>query len=134
MRNILSIVLVLVLLVGGAVYLFADKSGEKKTGVYDEFAQCIYDSGFRMYGSATCSFCEKQRKLFSGSEEYIREIECDPRNDNPQVERCIAKEITHTPTWIIEDEEGNNIKKFDAGVLSLQELSSESGCTLPEEV
>lgn len=133
MRNTVSIIIVLVILVVGAVYLFNNKA-PKEAGVYDEFAQCIYDSGLRMYGSATCSFCAKQRKLFGTSEEFIREIECDPRNIGNEAERCIGKNITHTPTWILEDEEGNDIKRFDAGVLSLKELSEESGCALPSEI
>lgn len=133
MKNTISILVVIILLVGGAIYLFNDKT-PKEAGVYDEFAECIYDSGLRMYGSATCSFCAKQRKLFEGSEEFIKEIECDPRNVGNEAERCINKKITHTPTWILEDEEGNDLKRFEAGVLSLEELSEESGCTLPVEI
>lgn len=134
MKNTIPVLIVLVLLIVGAVFLFNSRDGERETGAYDEFATCLYDSGFRMYGSATCSFCNKQRKLFEGSEAFIREIECDPRNIGNEAERCINKAITHTPTWIVEDEEGNDVKRFDAGVISLEELSSESGCTLPEKI
>lgn len=134
MKNTLPVLIVVVLLVVGAVFLFNSKDVDREKGAYDEFATCLYDSGFRMYGSATCSFCNKQRKLFEGSEEFIREIECDPRNVGNEVERCIEKAITHTPTWIIEDEEGNDVSRFDAGVLSLEVLSSESGCALPESI
>lgn len=133
MRNTISIVVVLIILVGGAIYLFNDRT-PKEVGVYDQFAQCLYDSGFRMYGSATCSFCAKQRNLFEGSEEFIKEIECDPRNVGNEAQRCIDKNISHTPTWIIEDEEGNDVKRFDAGVISLSKLSEESGCSLPSEI
>lgn len=133
MRNTISVLVVVILLIVGAVFLFNNKNGEREVGVYDEFAQCIYDSGLRMYGSATCSFCAKQRKLFEGSEEFIKEIECDPRNIGNEAERCINKNISHTPTWILEDEEGNDVTRFEAGVMSLERLSEESGCALPVE-
>lgn len=105
--------------------------GERPIGVYDEFAQCLYDSGMRMYGSATCSFCARQRNLFGDSFEYVKEIECDPRNPNSEAERCIAKNISKTPTWVLEDVDGNDVYRFDAGVVSLEKLSEVSGCPLP---
>jgi uncharacterized membrane protein len=114
-----------------AFITYSLQTGTIPSGQYDEFAQCIYDEGFRMYGSATCVFCARQRALFGDSVEYIREIECDPRNPDNESERCIAKNVERTPTWIVEDQEGNDIKRFDPGVLSLETLSAESGCVLP---
>jgi len=100
-------------------------------GKYAAFAQCIYDDGMRMYGARTCSFCAKQRALFGDATPYIREIECDPREPNNETDRCIAKGIERTPTWIREDGAGNTLKKFDPGVLSLETLAAETGCVLP---
>ena len=99
-------------------------------GKYTDFAQCIYDKGMRMYGSLGCSFCAKQRAMFGDAAEYIKEIECDPRYPNPQTDLCIGKNISRTPTWIHEDGKGNEIKRFDPGVLSLEELSAETKCKL----
>lgn len=97
-----------------------------------EFAQCLTDEGFIMYGSATCQFCAKQRGMFGQeSFEHINEIECDPRNPGNVAELCIEKNIEHTPTWIQEDAEGNALYRFDAGVVKLEKLSEVSGCTLP---
>src|SRR3989344_7375117 len=101
------------------------------SGTYVPFAQCVYEKGMRMYGARTCSFCAKQRALFGDAVPYIREIECDPRYPGNEVERCVAKNITHTPTWIREDAAGNTLKRFDPGVLSLKTLAEETGCALP---
>ena len=100
-------------------------------GKYAAFAQCVYDKGMRMYGARTCSFCAKQRALFGDATPYIREIECDPREPNNETERCIAKKIERTPTWIREDVAGNTLKRFDPGVLSLETIAVETGCVLP---
>ena len=129
---LLMIGLGVVILIGG-VAVFG-RTQESEAGKYDTFAQCLYDSGMRMYGSVTCSFCARQRELFGGSFEYIREIECDPRNAGNETERCIAKNITHTPTWIQEDEEGEELYRFEAGVVPLKELSEISKCPLVEDI
>ena len=101
------------------------------SGIYDTFAQCVYEKGMRMYGSKGCVYCAKQRALFGDSAEYIKEIECDPRYPNPETDRCIAKKIERTPTWIREDAAGNTVKRYDPGVRSLQTLAGETGCALP---
>jgi len=100
-------------------------------GTYTVFAKCVYESGMRMYGSLGCSVCAKQRALLGDAAEHLQEIECDPRYPNPQTDLCIEKNITRTPTWIHEDEEGKTLKKFEPGVLSLKKLSEETGCVLP---
>lgn len=101
------------------------------SGTYDTFAQCVYEKGMRMYGAKTCSYCIKQRALFGDAVKYIKEIECDPRYPNAETERCIAKKIERTPTWILENTAGDTVKRFDPGVLSLQTLAEETGCVLP---
>jgi uncharacterized membrane protein len=103
------------------------------SGRYETFAKCLYGNGMRMYGSAGCSFCAKQRAIFGDAIHQVHEIECDPRHPNPQVALCLAKDIEHTPTWILEDGDGNNIRKMEPGVLSLEELSEISGCELTKD-
>ncbi len=125
-----NIAIVVVVIVIGLFVLFSvqkDRVGQVG-GEYDEFAECLYDSGMRMYGSETCSFCERQRQLFGESFRFIKEIECDPRNDDSEYERCIEKGISHTPTWILEDKKGNDVHRFESGVQSLEALSEVSGC------
>lgn len=102
------------------------------TDEYNEFAQCLDSKGFIMYGSMTCSYCLKQRGLFGDAFQYIKEIECDPRNPNPEVERCVSKNIERTPTWMQEDEQGRELYRFEAGLQPLEKLSEVSGCALPQ--
>lgn len=135
-KGIMSAVLVAVLLAGITYFIQAPREDPDAVGVYDGFAQCLYKESFRMYGSATCASCAKQRKLFGSAHKYLHEIECDPRNANTdilkeEVKACAKKNISKTPTWIHEDKNGNNIFKFEAGIISLEDLSKASGCALP---
>ncbi|MAG60086.1 hypothetical protein CMO96_04840 [Candidatus Woesebacteria bacterium] len=125
--------LVAVVIIAGFIYLRPGSKEAAPKGKYDTFAQCLQKSGMRMYGSVTCSFCAKQRKLFGDSFQHIKEIECDPRNDNNEAERCIAKKISHTPTWIFEDDDGNDVHRFKSGVQPLEELGKVSECSLAED-
>ena len=119
------------LLFAGAAYI--NHSSLVPSGKYDTFATCLYESGVRMYGSAGCAHCARQRTMFGDSFERIREIECDPRYENAQTDLCIAKDIVGTPTWIMEDEQGNDIKRLPPGEKELSELAEFSGCELIED-
>jgi len=103
------------------------------SGKYDEFAQCLTRARCVEYGSATCASCAKQREMFGDAYQYITEIECDPRNPGAETDRCIEKDIHKTPTWIIEDEAGATIYRFETGIQSLQALSQATECDLPVE-
>lgn len=116
---------------GGATFLIHASAGPGEE--HNEFAQCIVDKGFKMYGSVTCQFCAKQRGMFGDAFEFIDEIECDPRNPYNVAELCIEKNIEHTPTWIQEDQDGNELFRFDPGVIKLEKLSEVSGCPLTHE-
>src|SRR3989344_1602680 len=122
----------LALLLTGATYL-TQQAGAVPSGTYDTFAKCLYDSGVREYGSKGCSFCARQRDLFGDSHKFIKEIECNPNYKNSEVERCVEKNIEHTPTWILEDTAGNEIKRLPSGAVSLQGLSEFSGCPLTKD-
>jgi len=121
--------ILLALVFVGVTYL-AQQAGAVPSGTYDTFAQCLYEKGVREYGSKGCSACARQRELFGDSHKYVQEIECDPRYSNSQVERCVAKNIERTPTWILEDAEGDEIKRIPSGIASLEELAEFSGCPL----
>lgn len=136
-ENIIMIVVVLILvLVVGWVFLGGSTEEEEQVvlpGEYDTFAKCLYDSGLRMYGSETCSVCNSQRKLFGNSFHLIEEIECDPRNDAEEAKTCVPKNISHTPTWIHEDAEGNELFRFEAGLQTLEKLGEAAGCPLVKD-
>lgn len=127
-RYVAGAVLVAVLLAGITYSIHARLV---PPGTYTEFAQCLAGKGYIMYGSLGCSFCAKQRAMFGDAFRYVTEIECDPRYPNDEAERCIAKQIEGTPTWIQEDASGATLFRFPTGVQSLENLSSVSSCPLP---
>ncbi|OGY55559.1 MAG: hypothetical protein A2756_01705 [Candidatus Ryanbacteria bacterium RIFCSPHIGHO2_01_FULL_48_27] len=124
---------VLVLVAVGAAF-FSRGQGGPSASQYDSFAQCLADAGLAMYGSATCPFCAQQRAMFGDSFRYVREIECDPRNPLAQTELCIAKKITHTPTWILEDTEGKEVSRLEPGVQTFETLGTLANCPVAKPV
>jgi hypothetical protein len=91
-------------------------------------AQCLTAQGFVMYGSVTCSACRAQRKAFGPAFTHIKEIECNPHVPDTQAERCLAKNIKTTPTWIAE-KDGQELKRLE-GYQLLEDLASSTGCKL----
>ncbi len=132
-KTITGAIILGLLMAGGMFLVNSATSTSVPSGKYDEFATCLNKKRCRMYGSATCQFCARQRALFGDSFDLVGEIECDPRNPNAQAPLCISKNIDHTPTWIIEDKDGNDVHRFESGVQSLENLSEATGCPLPEE-
>ena len=136
-----TIVAVLVILVVGFLMMNSgaptndSAATEKVAGPwkYDTFAQCLTEKGMQMYGSITCSTCAKQRKLFGDSMRFIAEIECNPRYPHPQTDRCVAKKIENTPTWIMEHPDQSEIKRMEAGLQTFKELAEFSGCPFTED-
>ena len=140
-NNKASIIAVIVIVVFGYM-VFAQKNtttttipAEHAAGPwrYDTFAKCLTEKGVQMYGSVTCATCAKQRKLFGDSMQYVSEIECNPRYPHPQTERCVAKKIDHTPTWILENTDQSEIKRMTSGLQSFEALAEFSGCQFTED-
>lgn len=129
--QLISTAFILAALLAFFTYFIQASAGPGDT--YNEFAQCLDEKGFVMYGSVTCLACAKQRALFGDAFQFVEEIECDPRNPHPETERCIAKKIEKTPTWIQENEEGSELYRFQPGWQPLEKLSEVSGCALPQE-
>jgi len=106
-------------------------TSEFNSTILDAFAQCLTDKGVKMYGSYICSACLAQIKMFGGHEgsfRYINYIECHPRGPNPQTELCLKRDISKTPTWILEKND-TEIKRL-VGLQSLESLAEFSGCKL----
>lgn len=126
-KIILLLLLVAVVFVSGCVSS-TEKEELTGPGKYDDFAKCVTDSGIKMYGSYTCSICKKERATFGPSFQYIDEVECHPRGENPQTDLCLKKDIKKTPTWILE-KDGVEIDRR-VGYLTLEGLAEFSGCEL----
>ena len=87
----------------------------------DEFAKCLTDKGFKMYGVDWCQHCLSQKELFGESFQYIDFTECE---QSPKA--CNDAKIQAYPTWISKDGQRYGGKR------SLQKLSDLSGCPLSE--
>jgi len=92
-------------------------------------AECLADKGVTESGAFWCPNCAEQKKMFGTDAFKVLEergvyIECDPRGDNAQPERCIENKVEGYPTWDFPD--GSRL----VGVAQLETLAGKSGCTL----
>lgn len=115
---ILSVVAVLIILLVSFGIYYTVKNSQRFD--YDNFAKCLSEKDFTMYGAVWCSHCKDQKKMFGTSFQYIKYVEC---TENEAV--CNAKGITGFPSWT-----NSNGEKFE-GSQPLKKLSELSGCALP---
>lgn len=87
----------------------------------DQFALCLSNVGFTMYGIKSCPNCAAQKEDFGSSFRYVPYIDCDT---NPV---CSEKNIRAYPTWM--DRNGKVYK----GHIPLNMLSQLSGCAAPTQ-
>src|ERR1700758_1759509 len=97
-----------------------------KNHKYDSFAKCIATKNVRMYGLYWCPHCADQKREFGSSFHYVPYVECASENDPHELTAaCKAAGVKLFPSWQF----GSDPPK--EGVLSLQELSQKTGCSLP---
>jgi glutaredoxin len=119
-KNVIIIVVVVsVLLIGGFTVLASRANTPAYTGL-DDFAKCLTEKGVTMYGAAWCPHCQKEKKNFGSSFQYVKYVECP---NSPQV--CTAAGVENYPTWILGD--GTKLEG-EQGVKKLSEVTS---CALP---
>jgi|SRR3989344_4709920 len=87
---------------------------------------CLNEKGVVYYTSIRCSNCRRQEKLLGEAYKKFNSIECHPDGKNPQVELCLAKQVTKTPTFILE-QNGQEIKRL-VGLQPLKDLADLAGC------
>jgi hypothetical protein len=97
-----------------------------KNHKYDSFARCIATKNAKMYGLYWCPHCADQKREFGSSFRYVPYIECASENDPHELTpACKAAGVKLFPSWQF----GADPPK--EGVLTLQELSQKTGCSLP---
>ena len=107
------------------VFIFAMFKPGVVPGQYDEFAQCLTDSGATMYGAYWCSHCENQKEMFGDSFKLVDYVECaDPEVDGMKQE-CADAGIEGYPTWILGD------GQVLPGEVPLEYLAEVTSCELP---
>ena len=127
MKKSTKITVGFILLVVVALIIYNSVRGSADSGKYDAFAQCLTDSGVKMYGAYWCPHCQNQKKMFGSSWDNIIYIECSLPNKAGQTDICIAAGIQGYPTWEFAD--GSRT----SGELTFGDLSLRSGCVLPAE-
>lgn len=100
---------------------FGIRTSQPVSASYDNFAKCLAEKQIIMYGAAWCTACQKQKKEFGSSFQYVTYVECP---DDPQ--KCIADGIEAYPTWKFPS--GEKL----VGVQTFETLSEKSSCPLPE--
>lgn len=97
-----------------------------KNHKYDSFAECLATKNARMYGLYWCPHCADQKREFGSAFRYVPYIECASDNDPHELTpACKAAGVKLFPSWQF----GADPPK--EGVLTLQELSQKTGCSLP---
>ncbi len=122
MRNktYLIIVSIIVLIAGAVCFLIWKQiSVSQASPGLNAFAKCLADKGAVMYGTQSCSWCQKQEAGFKSAWQYINYTDCFKEPN-----KCVAEKIEGTPTWIFPD--GKRL----VGYQPLENLSKESGCPL----
>jgi thiol-disulfide isomerase/thioredoxin len=122
---LIGIAIIGVALIGANKY-FQDKKAEVAEGTYTEFAQCIKNSGAQFFGAFWCPHCQEQKALFDDAASELPYVECSTADKQDQTQVCKDAGITGYPTWKFADGKVLN------GLVQLQELSSATGCTLPQ--
>ncbi len=73
-----------------------------------------------MYGSASCSWCQKEKANFGSSFKFVPYVEC-----TLEPKKCVENKIEATPTWVLPN--GQRL----IGYQGLEKLAQISGCPLP---
>ncbi len=115
--------IITLVLIGALVGFLVVQS--KKPGKYDAFAQCITDSGAKMYAAWWCPHCQAQKARFGKSAQLLPYIECQTKS-REQLQVCIDADIKSFPTWVFAD--GSRT----TGNLDFETLGEKTSCAAPE--
>jgi tetratricopeptide (TPR) repeat protein len=74
--------------------------------------------GAKMYGAYWCPACQWQEDQFKEAITQVEVIECDPRGENAQPDRCEAANIQALPTWQIKGQ------VYPSGTMTLEDLAN----------
>ncbi len=103
--------------VGAAVFAVAPPAG---TPYQEALARHLAKSGALFYGAYWCPHCQEQKERFGGAAGLLPYVECDPKGERSQTERCRAAGVKVFPTWVLGAERRE-------GVVPLDELARLSG-------
>ena len=113
---------------GGVVVLFlaAYATGwYYKNHHYDSLAKCLAAKQVKMYGLYWCPHCIEQKEKFGKAFQYVPYVECATKGSRELALECKAAGTKNFPSWQFPGE------PLHEGVLSLEDLSNHTGCSLP---
>lgn len=85
----------------------------------------LNSEGWVYYKSYTCSNCKRQEKLLGDAYKKLNSVECHPKGPNGNPQLCLQKNITKTPTWLLE-KDGQEMARLE-GLQKIEELMKISG-------
>ncbi len=112
------------LIIAGIGSSFAFTAGP---GKLDTFAQCLKDKGAKFYGAFWCPHCQNTKAMFGKSAKLLPYIECSTPDGKGQLQVCKDAGIQSYPMWTFA-----NSTTTLTGERTLQELSTITGCPLPQ--
>ena len=92
---------------------------------YDGFARCLASKQVKMYGLYWCPHCIEQKQMFGKSFQYVPYVECAIKGSREVMPECKAAGAKNFPSWHFEG------APLHEGELSLEDLSGQTGCSLP---
>ncbi len=111
----------------GITYFAQASTGAQKD--YTPFVEALNEKGVVYYKSYTCNNCKRQEQMIGDAYKKLDFVECHPKGPDGNPELCLQKDITHTPTFILEPD-GIEVKRV-TGLQSLEELADFAG--VPQE-
>lgn len=118
--QIIGVIVIFAALIGGYVWY------KNMPGQYDNFAQCIKDSGATFYGAFWCPHCQEQKKMFGNSARFLPYVECSTPDGQSTRINCQQKNVTQYPTWEFSD--GTR----QVGQMTFEALATKTSCALPQ--
>lgn len=112
-------------LVASGVVYFA-QAGTSVAQDYSGLVSCLNDHNVVYYKSVRCTNCKRQEKLLGPAYQELNSVECHPDGENPNPELCFAKNISHTPTFLIE-EDGQEVGRV-VGLQKIEDLAKFGNC------
>jgi len=124
-ENIITIMIVLgILIIGLTISLYNQNpepnpdnqtNNTRNDSQTNDFIKCLSEKA-ELYTQKGCHACERQEEILGSDYEKINVIDCWFQRDE-----CLNKDITATPTWIINDQKV-------VGVQTIKELKEISSC------
>jgi hypothetical protein len=124
-KRYVPVLIVIGIIIAGALLL---RYVYSRPGKHDSLAQCVVDSGTKMYSAWWCTHCQEQKRMFGSSFKIIVEggahVECSPGGTQTFSDFCRNAGITSTPTWVFPD------GSMQPGRLPIETIAEKSGCNI----